>query len=85
MNNPQNSTRPREIPIPIVQIDGESWLLLKKLDRVFHFRAESIDPPKRVKEPSDHRCDESRAEGSVKCRPKGGFWNLSQYENKKGP
>lgn len=59
------------IQIPVIDIDGEKWLLLKHLDEKIVFRADSIQKlNQRVSDPSGHRMDQAVAEGSVKCKPK---------------
>ena len=66
------------LPIPVIEINGEKWLILKNLDRKITFRAQSIDIRGRVKDPSDHRMTEAIAEGSVKCKPRN--WDISCFK-----
>lgn len=62
---------PQSIQLPVISVDGETWILLSRVDKKIVFRADSIDKNKnRVPDPSGHRMDEAVAEGSVKCRPK---------------
>ncbi|MBI1973672.1 hypothetical protein HYS54_02565 [Candidatus Micrarchaeota archaeon] len=66
----------REFAVPVIDVDGEPWLLLKHLDSKIVFRAYSIEKPRRVAEPNQHRVFESVAEGGVKCKPK--RWDLAK-------
>ena len=67
------------VNIPTAEIDGETWLILKNINKKIIFRADSIEKnKKRVVEPSNHRMDEAVAEGSVKCRPRN--WDISQFK-----
>lgn len=64
------------IQIPVTRIDGETWVLLKKvLGKKVIIRAASIEHKGRKTEPSGHRVDEAHAEGGVKCRSK--YWDIS--------
>ncbi len=74
----------RYVPVPLVMIDGKLWLLLRDISPAFHFRAVTIDTPVQVKEPSDHRLCQARAEGSVKCTSTRS-WDISEYVPKKPP
>ncbi len=69
------------VEIPIVDIEGEDWILLKHLCDSFTFRAVSIKHQGRVKDPSDHRVEEAKAKGSVKCKPRA--WDISQVLKQK--
>jgi len=55
--------------MPLVEIEGKRWFLLKNISDSWIVRAVDIEKPRQVRERSDHRSMESRAEGSVKCRP----------------
>ncbi len=60
-----------ECKIPTTIIDGKEWILLNHIDKIMTVRADSIEKNKnRVPDPSGHRMDECKAEGSVKCRPR---------------
>lgn len=60
-----------ECKLPTTVIDGKEWILLNHIDKIITVRACSIEKNnKRVSEPSGHRFDECKAEGSVKCRPR---------------
>lgn len=66
------------VEIPTTEIEGETWLLLKKISDRWLIRAVDIEAPRQVKEPSDHRGKETKAEGGVKCRPTKS-WDLTNY------
>ncbi|MDP2666466.1 MAG: hypothetical protein Q8P05_03130 [Candidatus Diapherotrites archaeon] len=68
-----------DISIPVTEIDGEKWVLLKTvLGEKVVFRAASIEKRnQRVKETSGHRVDEAVGEGSVKCRSK--LYDITPY------
>lgn len=84
MSQDASSTEVRYIPVPLVKIDGKLWLLLKDISPAFHFRAVSIDTPVQVKDPSDHRLFQARAEGSVKCTSTRA-WDISEFVGKRPP
>jgi hypothetical protein len=81
MSRAPDYPRGQTIDLPLVEIDGRLWILLKDVSKAFHFRATNIDNPKQVREPSDHRCFESRAEGSVKCSATR-VWDISHVNSK---
>lgn len=60
----------RYIQIPVIETDGQEWLLLKHLDSKVVFRAFNIEKPRAVHEANQHQAFETVAEGGVKCRPK---------------
>jgi hypothetical protein len=72
----------RQISLPLIRIDNETWILLKGVSRAFNFRASSISSPHTVQDPSDHRMMQSRAEGSVKCTSTRS-WDISKYTARK--
>lgn len=84
MSQDASSTKVRYIEVPLVRIDGKMWLLLKDISPAFHFRAVNIDSPVPVKDPSDHRLLQARAEGSVKCTSTRA-WDISEFVSKKPP
>ncbi len=84
MSQDASSTKARFIPVPLVKIDGKTSLLLKDISPAFHFRAVHIDAPVQVKDPSDHRLLQARAEGSVKCTSTRA-WDISEFVSKKPP
>lgn len=63
------------VDVPVIEVEGEKWLLLKGFDSKIVFRAASIEKPRRVSEPNQHRAFEAVAEGGVKCRPR--RWTIS--------
>lgn len=81
MNHSVDMPASKTISLPLVKIDDRIWILLSNVSKAFHFRAVSIDTPRVVKEPSDHRFLQSRAEGSVKCTSTSS-WNISDFVSK---
>lgn len=64
--------------VPVTEIDGEKWLILKAvLGKKVVFRAAAIKHKGRVSEPSGHRVDQADAEGGVKCKSK--YYDISNY------
>jgi hypothetical protein len=67
-----------DVPVPVVEIGNKQWFLLRNISNKWTFRAFNIKEPRGVREPSDHKAMESKAEGSVKCRPDK-EWDLTKY------
>jgi len=66
------------IELPTAEIEGETWILLKHIDKTWIFRADGIDKRKKRRQERDgHHYDEAHAEGSVKCKPRS--WEFSRF------
>ena len=66
-------------PVPIQEIQGEKWLILEKaVGKKAIIRATSIHLKGRVDDPSGHRMQQAKAEGSVKCT--GRSFDISEFE-----
>ncbi|UCF08785.1 MAG: hypothetical protein JSW28_03585 [Thermoplasmata archaeon] len=71
----------KTIQIPLIDVEGELWMYLGSISKVYTIRATSISKKKRVVDPSGHRMDQIKAEGSVKCKTR--EWDISEFLSKK--
>ena len=66
------------VEIPTTEIGGETWILLNHISPSFTIRAVKIKHLGKARDPSDHRLDQAKAEGSVKCKPR--QWDISSLK-----
>jgi len=57
------------IILPVMNINGEEFILLHTLDKVWEFKASTIDNKRSGIKDILGNMDEARGEGSVKCKP----------------
>jgi hypothetical protein len=67
-----------DVSVPVKEINGEKWLLLKHICESFTLRAVKIKHQGRKPDPSGHHMDQAYVKGSVKCKPK--TWETSDYK-----